>query len=252
MSRQILLRYFFVLLFLVTGAIGQETLTNEGVMNLVKSGMSEDLILNVIGRQPAAFSLAAADLVALKTSGVSERIISAMVNKGTGGPGSPGPNAAPAAVPDKGLHYKKNNEYFELLSEDVNWKSSGAFKSFASAGIIKKDLKGGLNGISSPNFLQAPVEIVISPPAGLSISDYVLLPLRPDKNERQFEVGPVNKKDGVSKGAIQFGVEKIGPNAFRLVFTSPLGPGEYGILTAKSVGGVAGSASRMYTFRLRT
>jgi hypothetical protein len=125
-------------------------------------------------------------------------------------------------------------------------------KSIASAGIIKKDLKGSITGVSSRNFLQAPAEIILSPPPGMSVNDYILLPLRPNKGVREFEVGPVNKNSGVSKGAIEFGVEKVGPNAFRMVFTTPLDPGEYGILTAKSVGGVGGSASRMYTFRLRT
>lgn len=247
MSRKCLL-----VLLLITVAAGQETLTNEGVVNLVKSGMSEDLIMNVISKQPAAFALGAADLVGLKSAGVSERIITAMVNKSSGGTAAPAAATTPSVLTEKGIYYKKNNEYLELLSEDVNWKTSGAMKSIASAGIIKKDLKGSIMGVSSRNFLQAPVEIVISPPSGMSINDYILLPLRPNKGVREFEVGPVNQKSGVSKGAIEFGVEKVGPNAFRMVFTSPLDPGEYGILTAKSVGGVGGSASRMYTFRLRT
>ena len=241
---------------LVVSAIGQETLTNEGVVNLVKSGMSEDLIMNVIGKQPSSFALGANDLVALKSAGVSERIITAMVNKASGGTTAPGAaaSAAPfggkANVSEPGIFYKKNNEYLELLAEDVNWKTSGAMKSIASAGIIKKDLKGNITGPSSRNFLQNPVEIVISPPTGLSINDYILLPMKPGKGVREFEVGPVNQQSGVAKGAIPFGVEKVGANAFRMVFQTAPGPGEYGILTAKSVGGVGGSNSRMFTFRL--
>jgi hypothetical protein len=247
-----------VFLLLAAAAVSQETLTNEGVINLVKSGMSEDLIMNVIGKQPAAFALGSADLVGLKNAGVSERIITAMVNKAGGGAGGTATAGAPTspfggkpAVTDPGIYYRKNGEYFELLTEDVNWKTGGAMKSIASAGIIKKDLKGYITGISSRNFLQSPVEIVIAPPTGMSHNDYFLLPLTPAKGVREFMVGPVNQKSGVAKGALEFGVEKVGNNAFRLVFPTPLDPGEYGLLTAKSVGGVGGAASRMYTFRLR-
>lgn len=247
----------FVLLLGAALVFAQEALTNEGIINLVKSGMSEDLVLNVISKQPGAYALGAGDLVALKTAGVSERIITAMVNRASGGtvaPGagtSAGPFGGRPTVTDPGIYYKKNNEYLELLAEDVNWKTSGAVKSWASAGIIKKDLKGNITGVSSLNFLQNPVEIVIAPPNGLSISDFILLPLTPAKGVREFMVGPVNKKSGVYKGAIEFGVEKVGNNAFRMVFTTPLDPGEYGLLTAKSVGGVGGAASKMNTFRLR-
>ena len=261
MIRHPLLSIFCSLLFVVAFAIGQETLNNEGIINLVKSGMSEDLIMNVIGKQPATFAVGASDLVSLKNAGVSERIINAMVNKASGaavgGLSSPstGSAAGPsmggrATVSEPGIYYKKNNEYLELLAEDVDWKTGGAMKSIASAGIIKKDLKGTITGPSSRNFLQNPLEIVISPPTGLNINDYILLPMTPLKGVRQFEVGPVNQKSGVAKGAIPFGVEKVGPNAFRLVFQTAPGPGEYGILTAKSVGGVGGSISRMFTFRL--
>ena len=249
---------FSLFLLIAAAAIGQETLTNEGVINLVKSGMSEDLIMNVISKQAASFALGAGDLVGLKNAGVSERIITAMVNK-SGGASAPTPTgpSAPASpfggktnVNEPGIFYKKSNEYLELLAEDVNWKTSGALKSIASAGIIKKDLKGNINGPSSRNFLQNPVEIVIAPPAGLSINDYILLPMKPGKGVREFEVGPVNQQSGVAKGAVPFGVEKVGPNAFRIVFQTAPGPGEYGILTTKSAGGYSATTSRMYTFRL--
>ena len=229
-------------------------MSNEGIVNLVKSGMSEDLIMNVIGKHPAAFALGANDLVSLKNAGVSERIMNAMVNEASGAAVGAALTGAPIGgrtmISEPGIYYKKNNDYLELLAEDVIWRTGGAMKSIASAGIVKKDLKGNITGPSSRNFLQNPLEIVISPPTGLTINDYILLPMTPMKGVRGFEVGPVNQKSGVAKGAIPFGVEKVGPNAFRMVFQTAPGPGEYGILTAKSVGGVGGAVSRMFTFRL--
>lgn len=245
-------------------AFGQETLTNEGIVNLVKSGMGEELILNVIDKQPVSFSLGANDLVALKNAGVSEKVIAAMLNKSKGGSAATSATSGSAAasstastaasgsakpISAPGLYYRKNNEAFELLSEDVEWKSAGGMKSIASAGIIKKDLKGNIAGPSSRNFLQIPFEILISPPPGMTINDYILLPLRPDKGKREFIVGPVNQKSGVAKGAIPFGVEKVGNNAFRMVFQQPLAPGEYGILSTRAASDLQ-ATNKMFTFRV--
>lgn len=242
---------------LIASVLGQEAMNNEGVIKLAKSGLTEELILNVIRQQPGAYNLGATELIALKDAGVSEKIISAMLAKGRpdgGATGSPADPSKPSltggrtTVNDPGLFYKKGNEYLELLTEEVTWKTSGAMKNIASAGIVKKDLNGTIPGPSSRNFLQNPMEILISPPKGLTVNAYILLPMRPDKGVREFKVGPVNQKSGVAKGAIPFGVEKVGNNVFRLVLQTPLAPGEYGILAAVPNDGIGTSV--MYTFRI--
>jgi hypothetical protein len=167
---------------------------------------------------------------------------------------APSPAAAEGAkksttITGNGLFYKKGAEYFELIQEEVEWKTSGAMRNIASAGIVKKDLNGTIAGASSRNFLQNPMEIVIAPPSGLTINSYVLLPMKATKTDRAFNVGPVNKKSGLAKGAIAFGVEKLGEGQFRIVLPTPLGPGEYGIL-AVSPSDAASSAGKMYTFRI--
>ena len=48
---------------------GQEPLNNEGIIKLVKAGMSEELIVNVIRQQPGIYLLGATELVALKEAG---------------------------------------------------------------------------------------------------------------------------------------------------------------------------------------
>lgn len=241
--------------------LAQEPMNNDGVIKLVKSGMTEDLIINVIQQQPGMYSLSANDLVALKEASVSEKIISAMLAKGRGDSAAPTVAGAPAgsakpvapsgraSISGPGVFYKKGNEYFELLTEDVDWKTSGAMKNIVSAGIVKKDLNGTLAGPSSRNFLTNPTEIVLSPPGGMTVNAYILLPMKPDKGLREFNVGPVNQKSGVAKGAIAFGVEKVGENVFRMVFPTPLGPGEYGILSAMPPESTSGT-SKMYTFRV--
>jgi len=257
-----MVRNILILLLGATAALAQEALTNEGVLKMVRAGLSEDLVLAAIADQQSSFSLNATDLVGLKEAGVSEKILKAMMAKGRGGvpaavappPAEGGkaeamkPDAAPRGIKGDGVYYRKGAEFFEVLTEEINWKTSGALKSFASAGIIKKDLGGKITGPSSRNFLQNPMEIVLAPAAGMSINNFLLLPLKAGKGEREFMVGPVNAKSGVAKGAIAFGVEKVGPNHFRVVLPTPLGPGEYGILPVMPA--TAGPAGKMYTFRL--
>lgn len=237
--------------------LAQAPLDNEGVIKLVKSGMTEDMIISVIQKQPGSYVLGADDFVALKGAGVSEKIIAAMLAKGNveAPAATPAGSAAALAPPghrstitQPGLYYKKGNEYFELLTEEVEWRTSGAMKSIASAGIVKKDLKGSIPGPSSRNFLTNPMEIILSPPKGVTVNTYILLPMKPKDGLREFNVGPVNRKSGVAKGAIPFGVEKVGDNTYRMVLQTPLGPGEYGILTATPSD--ASTSSKMHTFRI--
>jgi hypothetical protein len=249
------MRFLSILLLGAVLSFGQDALNNEGIIKLVKAGMSEELIVNVIRQQPGIYVLGATELVALKEAGVSEKLIAAMLDKGkTPVAAAPSPAAAEGAkksttITGNGLFYKKGAEYFELIQEEVEWKTSGAMRNIASAGIVKKDLNGTIAGASSRNFLQNPMEIVIAPPSGLTINSYVLLPMKATKTDRAFNVGPVNKKSGLAKGAIAFGVEKLGEGQFRIVLPTPLGPGEYGIL-AVSPSDAASSAGKMYTFRI--
>ena len=248
-----------ILLSMACALLAQEPMNNDGIIRLVKSGMTEDLIINVIQQQPGTYAFGANDLVALKEASVSEKIIAAMLAKGksdapAGAPGSPArpPGAAPGqrtAISAPGLYYKKGLEFFELLTEDVDWKTSGAMKNIVSAGIVKKELNGTIAGPSSRNFLSNPMEIVLSPPDGVTINSYILLPMKPKSGLREFNVGPVNQKSGVARGAIPFGVEKVGENLFRMVLQTPLPPGEYGILRATPADSSTGS-SKMHTFRI--
>jgi hypothetical protein len=244
----------FVICAMAAMALAQEPLNNEGVIKLVKSGMSEELIVSVIRQQPGSYQLGANDLIALKDGGVSEKVIAAMLARGKGEGAAVATGAATASAPklstsEPGLYYRKGNEFLELLTEDVEWKTSGAMRSIASAGIIKKDLNGGIPGASSRNFLTNPMEIILVPPQGLTVNAYILLPMKPDKGLREFRVGPVNSKSGVAKGAIPFGVEKVGPDRFRMVLQTPLPPGEYGVLAATPNATSTGT-SKMYTFRI--
>jgi hypothetical protein len=58
-----------------------QPLTNESILKLVKAGLGEDTVISMVNTQPGKYSLGVDDIIALKTAGVSEKIIHAMLNK---------------------------------------------------------------------------------------------------------------------------------------------------------------------------
>jgi len=68
-----------------------EVLTNDAIVSMVKAGLGEELILNKIKMSPGQYDLTTNALIKLKTDGVSDRIIQAMM----GAPSAPGPAATP-------------------------------------------------------------------------------------------------------------------------------------------------------------
>jgi hypothetical protein len=59
----------------------QDPLSNEAILKMLKAGLSDELVVNAINRQPGKYALAVDDLIALKNAGVSEQIMAAMLNK---------------------------------------------------------------------------------------------------------------------------------------------------------------------------
>jgi hypothetical protein len=94
-------RLKILIVFLISCTLIAQTPTkidNEGVVKLVKSGITEDMIISIIRQQPGAYLLGADDLVSLKSAGVSERIIGEMMAKQRSEPALPGaPSASLAA-----------------------------------------------------------------------------------------------------------------------------------------------------------
>jgi hypothetical protein len=87
---------------LVFVAAAQDTLTNESVVKMVKSGLGENLIISMVQSQPGKYVLNPDELVKLKGAGVSEKILTAMAAKSAGNPSTAasGPPAPTAADPD--------------------------------------------------------------------------------------------------------------------------------------------------------
>lgn len=82
MRRRAPVLFLFPVIFsLAAPAAAQTALTNDDVLKLARSGLSEEFILNTIQQQPTRLSTDPVRLVELKQAGVSEAILAAMVKK---------------------------------------------------------------------------------------------------------------------------------------------------------------------------
>jgi len=82
-------------------ALAQEPLNNESVIKMVRAGLSDDVILSMVRSQPAKYSLTSDQLIALKSAGVADKIVAAMVDRSAGG-GQFQPGSASGATPAAG------------------------------------------------------------------------------------------------------------------------------------------------------
>src|SRR5712692_5751039 len=78
-----------------TSLTAQEVLTNDSVLAMKKAGMSDSLILAKIRTSQTKFDTSTKGLIGLKSAGLSDQIIEAMV----GHPGTPASAAAAPAAP---------------------------------------------------------------------------------------------------------------------------------------------------------
>ncbi len=257
----------FLGVWIICAAAAQEVLTNESIVKMVSSGLGESLVISVIQNQPGQYVITPADLLKLKQAGVSEKVLAAMVNKGsasaTAAAGDAARDDAPTVAPtapadlpqnvDIGVYARKGGQWEELMPEIVNWKTGGVFKHTITGGIIKGDVNGNIPGMHSRNSLKSPVEVVVYAPEGVAITEYQLIRLRENRDDREFRTvtgGILHESGGVTRDLVPFEGKKVASRMYKVVLPI-LGAGEYGFLPPEAVTLSKGaSVGKMYTFRL--
>jgi hypothetical protein len=246
-----------LLLLACVTALGfsQATLTNDSIVKMLKAGLSEDIVLSSIHSQPGKYSTGADDLIALKSAGVSDKIIAAMMNGGGGA--APAAAAAPAGAPmvaEIGVYYRKNDQWADLNPEVVNFKTGGVLKSIGTAGIVKGDINGHVEGMKSPNRIASPVDLLVYTPDGVAITEYQLLRLRDSKDAREFRTvtgGVMHVSGGATRDLVPFESKKLAPRTYEIILPT-LGAGEYGLLPPASGDATAstGRVGKIYSFSI--
>src|SRR5437867_4385024 len=132
-------------LVLTVAAGAQEVLTNDAVIAMKKSGLSDAVILAKIRSSQSKFDVSTQALVGLKQAGLSDQIIEAMV--GHSGPG--GAIAAPPAAGARGagitglpsgrdtIFHLRDGQYVELAAAIASLETNFAFFQSKSEIVLK-------------------------------------------------------------------------------------------------------------------
>jgi hypothetical protein len=246
----------------LTVCLAQTALTNDAILKMAKAGLGEDILLSTVKSQPGRYTTSPDDLIALKGAGVTDKVIAAMIEKNASGGAAPAAaSAAPAAAPkaaapvtEVGVYYLKGEAWTDLPPEVVNFKTGGVLKSIGTAGIVKGDVNGHVNGEHSKTGLKSPVSLLVYAPEGTAITEYQLLRLRDSKDGREFRTvtgGVMHVSGGATRDLVPFESKKTAPRTYEIVLPS-LGTGDYGLLPP--AGGDSTSSSgrigKIYSFRL--
>lgn len=247
---------------------GEDVMTNQTVMELVKAKTSDELIISLIKDSKTDFDTSAKAVLQLKKAGVSDAVIQAMRAKAGGQPAtasdvpagsgssatgesSPPPTGLPSEI---GVYVKKKDQWVEVLPEVINWKTGGVLKSIGTVGIVKPDINGRINGPHSRNSIVTPAEFLIIASEGVAITEYQFLKLREKKDGREFRTvtgGVFHQSGGAQRDLQPFEGKKIAPRTYIVTFQT-LSYGEYGFLPPGAYTSSSASAQlgKMYTFRV--
>jgi len=248
-------------IFLLLGSIfagpmlaAQQPLDNAAIIKLVKAGLTDDLIISTINGSPGNYDITTDGLIALKRAKVSDKVVSALVLKATGASGSAannaggglspippppltpttGPNGMPIGIDDVGVYYRdKTGAWAPLLPEIVNFMSNGKLKNIASAGIVKGNLNGHIEGSRSRLNETLPVVFAVYLPESIEITQYQLVRLHPTADAREFlsaAGGVLHTQAGAQRDEIAFDPVKLAPRLYQVTLTESAGRGEFGLL----------------------
>ena len=233
-------------------------LTAEDIIKLAKARLSEDIIIQQIRKNRQAFGLSTEQLIALKAANVSDRIVQVMLDPSKAdtpahiapAPLAAEPEPAEAALPaEVGVYAKKQGQWVEVSPEIVYWKTGGALKTIATAGIRHGDVNGHVPGANSHTSFGTPLEFLIVAPEGTALAEYQLLRLHPNKDNREFRTitgGILHSQSGSQRDQVPSDGKKIASRAYELTFPATAGPGEYGLLPRGSTTG----SGKIYSFRV--
>lgn len=234
--------------------------TVSDVIKMSNAGLPDDMIIQQIQKNDQPFDLMPDQLVRLKQNSVSDRVIRAMMPAPPAVASAAPSAAAPTAPPtpsqyptEVGVYARQHNQWHEVLPEIVNWKAGGVLKSTMTIGVIKQDVNGYLKGRSSVLQLSEPIELAIVTSEGTAITEYQLLHLNQNSDNREFRTvtGGVLHVSSGAHVTVPFQWTKVAPRTYTIKLND-LQNGEYGILPPDAIASknAAGSLGKLYTFRV--
>ena len=220
-------------------------LTNQDIIALVSSGISEEVILTKIratstsGSEATSFDTSVEGLRQLKAASVPDSIIKAMIDPtpvaptvvAVSSPTTLGPNLPP---PEVGVYWKDGTNFVLIEGQAISQSKVGG----RAANVFTYGIKGVhwdafLNGKTSNNRVrELKPTFYFYVPDGTSAADYVLLKLNRKGDRREFEIGSfgawLGGRSGVDRDReLPFKSEHVGIRIYKVSLGSDLKPGEY-------------------------
>jgi len=255
----------------LTGSQGEDAqkMTNADVLKMVEAKLSDDLIVSKIRGSACSFDTSTDTILKLKSQGVSDGVIQAMVSAGKP-PSQASTPAAPAADPNNplspraaGIYWLAKNQGGQQLTR-LEASSYGGSK--ASMGFGKVKYKAELARPhaavrireSSPEFWfyfedaaqgfgRGPLAAQSSKP-----EDFVLARMEGHEKERQLFVGQASGFGGQSgprsKDAVPVDIQKIAPGIFKVTVSKALEPGEYCFVPPGGAAGFGIAGGQLFDF----
>jgi hypothetical protein len=218
-------------------SLAQEVLTNDSVIQMVKAGLPEAVVIAKIKSTATKFDLKTDSLVSLKKAGVSDKVLEAMVSAGSGSPAAagaapapPAPALAAGALKTQDVVYQLiGDKYVELMPLSANVETNFAFFQSKSEIVLPGRKAQYRTAEKTPVFLTtyAPTE---APMVKFKPGD--------DHDDRnlKFSSGAFmpfggTQKTGVrNEDKIAVTTERDPRGFYRVKPSAPLPPGEYGFV----------------------
>lgn len=255
-----MIRAFLILVLVVAvglslpGAtsLAQEVLTNDSVIQMIKAGLPEAVVIAKIKSTATKFDLKTDSLVNLKKAGVSDKVLEAMVAAGSGSapttgamPAPPAPAVAAGALKNTDVIYQLvSGKYVELFATSANLETNMAFFQSKSEVVLEGKRAQYRTTDKQPVFLST-----------YSSTDAPLVRLKQgdDHNDRNLKIGSGafmpfggTQKMGVrNEDKIPVTIERDPRGFYKVTPSAALPPGEYGFILATGFG--AGSG-KIYDF----
>lgn len=234
-------------------AQAKKPLTFDDLIQMKKANFDDQMVVNAVAADGVSIDTSAHGLIALKSAGISDKVINAVLAAAT--PKTPAPNAAEEQdklVTDEiGVYVIVKDSLRALPAEIVNLKTAGMIGAVVTYGLKKAKIQATVNGSKSSTQVTTPVTLVLRCPDGTAPTEYQLVPLDAKKDSREFteaKAGLTGESAGVNKEAIPMKFDRIGRNTYKATL-SDLRNGEYGILAPGVLASANGASSgKLYTF----
>jgi len=259
----------FVALFITHGTYAQdETLTNESIIQLTEAGIAANVITQKIRTEHTNFDVTTPGLAALKKANVAPAVMSAMMNAAKKDKMSNQDPNDPKSLHPAGIYYfNKADNTLRLMAEGIYSKDDGfSAKNTFGGGYVRDGEKISLENTGAKLQLTDPSPIFYlytdpknhtqAFPSTFTPNMLVLATIDVRKKDRSLSLGSYDIAHGTKKGVDQakkadFESEKVGENAYKIYFTSPLPAAEYGFCVGKSftkAGSTSTSANKVFDF----